>query len=68
MHPEKSQPEGKRIEPETRFTEFSELSIGPGLGFLGLRQRPIFDFFPFLTLKCFNHHSSFISFMTFYVA
>ena len=53
MHPEKSQPEGKRIEPETRFTEFSELSIGPGLGFLGLRQRPIFDFFSLFDIKMF---------------
>ena len=29
---EKSQPEGKRIMPETRFTEFPVLSIGPRVG------------------------------------
>ena len=29
---EKSQPEGKRIMPETRFTEFSALSVDPEVG------------------------------------
>ena len=29
MHTEKSQTEGKRIMPETRFTEFPELSVDP---------------------------------------
>ena len=29
---EKSQPEGKRIMPETKFTEFPALSIDPRVG------------------------------------
>ena len=32
MQFEKSQPEGKRIMPEIRFTEFSTLSIDPRVG------------------------------------
>ena len=29
MQTEKSQPEGKRLMPETRFTEFPALSVDP---------------------------------------
>ena len=32
MQTEKSQPEGKRIMPETRFTEFPALSVDPKIG------------------------------------
>ena len=32
MQTEKSQPEGKRIMPETRFTEFPALSVDPRVG------------------------------------
>ena len=32
MQKEKSQPEGKRIMPETRFTEFPALSVDPRVG------------------------------------
>ena len=32
MQTEKSQPEGKRMTPETRFTEFPALSVDPRVG------------------------------------
>ena len=32
MQTEKSQPEGKRIMPETRFTSFPALSVDPRVG------------------------------------
>ena len=32
MQTEKSQPEGKRIMPETRFTEFPAFSVDPRVG------------------------------------
>ena len=48
MQTEKSQSEGKRIMPETRFTEFPALSVDPGLGFLGLHRIPVFDYFSHL--------------------
>ena len=32
MQTEKSQPEGKRIMPETRFTDFPALSVDPRIG------------------------------------
>ena len=32
MQTEKSEPEGKRIMPETRFTEFPALSVDPRVG------------------------------------
>ena len=32
MQTEKSQPEGKQIMPETRFTKFLALSVDPGVG------------------------------------
>ena len=45
---EKSQPKGKRIMLETRFTEFPALSIDLGLGVLSLHLRPISDYFSHL--------------------
>ena len=35
MQTEKSKPEGKRIMPETRFTEFPALSVDPRVGISG---------------------------------
>ena len=35
MQTEKSQPEGKRIMPETRFTEFPALSVNARVGISG---------------------------------
>ena len=46
MQTEKSQPEGKRIMPETRFTE--------GLGFLGLHRRTMIDYLSYLLLVVFE--------------
>ena len=46
MQTEKSHPEGEGIIPETRFMEFSALSVG--LGFLSLHRRPMFDYFSYL--------------------
>ena len=51
MQTEKSQPEGKRIMPETRFTSFPALSVDPSLGFLGLHRRPMMDYFFYLLLE-----------------
>ena len=41
MQTEKYQPEGKRIMPETRFTEV----------FFGLHRRPMIDFYSYLLLE-----------------
>ena len=43
MQTEKSQPKGKRMMPETRFTEFPALPLTRELVFLGLRRRPTID-------------------------
>ena len=43
MQTEKSQPKGKRMIPETRFTEFPALPLTRELVFLGLRRRPMID-------------------------
>ena len=63
MQTEKSLPEGmvtKRIMPETRFTEFPELSVDPRFG--SSRSASVTDvclvFLPF-TLKDIIHHSAF---------
>ena len=48
MQTEKSQPEGKRIMPETRFTDFPALSVDPKVGILGLHRRPMLDYFSYL--------------------
>ena len=47
MQTEKSQPQGERIMPETRFIEF----LTRGMGFLGLHRRPVIDFFSYLCWK-----------------
>ena len=44
LQTEKSKPEGKRIMPETMFTEFPELSVDPRVGI----SRPVFDYFSYL--------------------
>ena len=43
MQPVKSLPSGQQKLPETRFTEFPELSVNPRLGVLGLYQGPMID-------------------------
>ena len=48
---EKSQPEGKLIMPETRFTEFPALSLDPMAGGPGLYQRPMTDNFSYLLIE-----------------
>ena len=48
MQTEKSQPEGKRIMPET---EFPALSVDSRLGFLGLHRRPMIDYFSYILLN-----------------
>ena len=44
MQTEKSQPEGKRIMPEKKFTEFPALSVDPRVG----TWRPVIDYFFYL--------------------
>ena len=44
---EKSQPEGKRIMPETRFTCFPTLSVDLRIGIFGLHRRPMIDYFSY---------------------
>ena len=67
----KSQPEGKRIMPETRFTSckphFRHYPLTRRLGFLGLHQRTMFDYFSYLWHSIIKYHSSFLLFMTFYI-
>ena len=59
MQTDKSQPEGKRIIPETRFTEFPALSVDQGLGFLGLHWRLMIDYFSYLKQSNFNGSNTF---------
>ena len=66
MQTEKSQSEGKRIMPETRFTELS-VDSKVGITLSALETDVGLFFFP-VTLKMPNYHSSFLSFMTFYFA
>ena len=69
MQTEKSQSEGKRIMPETRFTEFLALSVDSKVGVtLSALETDVGLFFFPVTLKMPNYHSSFLSFMTFYFA
>ena len=56
------QPKGKRIMPETRFTEFPALSADPRLGF------SVRFIFLCMTLKIVIDDSSFLLFLTFYIA
>ena len=48
MQIKKSQPEGERIMPETKFFEFSALSVDPRVGISRLHRRPMFDYFSYL--------------------
>ena len=43
MQTDKSQPEGKRIMPETRLTSSRHYPLTRGLGFLGPYRRPMID-------------------------
>ena len=43
---EKSQPEGKRIMPETRFTEFPAVSVDPRVNIS--RSKPRFRHYPLI--------------------
>ena len=45
MQAEKFLPEGKRVMPETRFTEFMHYPLTRGLRFLGLHRRPMTDYY-----------------------
>ena len=45
MQTERSQPEDKRIMPETSFRHYP---LTRGLGFLRLHRRPMFDYFSYL--------------------
>ena len=61
-------PEGKRIMPETRFTEFPVLSVDPRVEISrSASETDDWLFFLPLTLKKFVYHPSFISFLPFYV-
>ena len=65
MQTEKSQPEGKGIIPETRFTEFPVLSVDPRVEIS--RSASETDdclFFLPMTLKMMIHHSTFLLFLT----
>ena len=68
MQTEKSQPEGKRIMPETRFTEFPTLSIDSRVGIVSSALETDDLLFLPVTSKIIIHHSSFLLFLTVYVA
>ena len=68
MQIEKSQPKGKRIMPETRFTEFPSLSVVPGWDFsVRIGDRCLVIFLTY-AIKIIEHLSSFLGFITLYVA
>ena len=48
LQTEKSQPEGKRIMPEMRLTEFPALSVYPLVLISRSASRPTFDYFSYL--------------------
>ena len=66
---EKSQPEDKQIMLETRFTKFPALSVDPRaeMSQSGSETEDGLFFLP-MTLKIIIHHSSFLLFLTAYVA
>ena len=69
MQTENSQPEGKRIMPETRFTEFPALSVDPRVGVSrSTSETDVSLFFLPMTLKSVFYYPSFLSFLKFYVA
>ena len=65
MQTEKFQPEGERIMSETRFTEFPALSVDPRVG---ISRSAIGDRCLIIFLTYDIKKSSFLSFLTFYVA
>ena len=59
---EKSQPENKRILPETRFTEFPALSVDPRAGISrSASENDVWLFFLTYDIKIIKSHSSFYS-------
>ena len=67
MQIEQFQPEGKRIMPESRFTEFSALSVDPRVGISrSASETDVWLFFFPVTLKIVIHYLSFLSFLTFF--
>ena len=69
MQTQISQPEGKRKMPETRFTEFAELSVDPRVGISpSASDIDVCLFFLLMTVKSVKSHSLFLLFITFYVA
>ena len=48
MQTEKSQPEGKRMMPETMYTEFPALSIDPMVGISPSARRPMIDYISYI--------------------
>ena len=61
MQTEVSQPEGKRIMPETRFNEFPALSVDLRVGIsLSVSETDVWLFFLPVNLKIIKFHSSFI--------
>ena len=64
---EKSQPEGKLIMPETRFTEFPALSFDPMVGISrSTSETDVCLFFLPIPLKSIIYHLSFLLFLTVY--
>ena len=69
MQTEKSQTEGKRILPETRFIELSEFYVDPMVGiFRSASESNVLSFFLIMTIKILNDHSLILLYLTFYVA
>ena len=63
MQTEKSQPEGKRKMPETRFTEFPALSVDPRVEISrSASETGVRLFFLPMTLKFAIYHSQFLLF------
>ena len=58
MQTEKSQPEGKQIKPETKFTEFPALSVDLRFGISRLHRRPMTDYFSYYDIK--SYYFSFV--------
>ena len=65
MQIENSQPESKRIMPETKFTEFPALSVNMRVGIYRSASETADQFF---FHKNINYNVSFLIFLTFYVA
>ena len=69
MQTEKSQSEGKRIMPETRFTEFPALSVDPRVGISrSAMETNVLLFFLPVILESVICYPSFLSLSTLYVA